>query len=70
MRRYVAGRAGIGVLPPDPADVVAALQHHEFGHVVPDGESRGHTPEPGSDHGDPWSLDIIRDTTSTVTRTE
>ena len=66
MRRYVAGRAGIGVLPPDPADVVAALQHHELGHVVPDGESRCHTPEPGSDHGDPW---LVRHP-STVTRTE
>ena len=67
MRRYVAGRAGVGVLPPDPADVVAALQHHEFGHVVPDGESRCHTPEPGSDHGDP--ADSFGHP-STVTRTE
>jgi hypothetical protein len=56
VRRDVAGRARVDVVPPDAADLVTAFEHHDLrdvrGVLVPQGDGRGETAEPGTDHGD------------------
>jgi hypothetical protein len=57
VRRHVAGRARVGVGPPDAADAVGAVEDRELARLGPAGPAQGHAQpdpaEPGADDGHP-----------------